>query len=143
MKVYAEYDELPIPGYALSYLVNGDDSGIDDEDKRAIDAYMEDYYKEAKEVSGSVIFSCSGEPYHSKYPEFGEPCEVEDCTITILVDGQDNDARCDQCEAMMINGIYCHETGCPNTHKVKIDGEWIEPESDNEDYDEYAEDYDD
>ena len=21
--------------------------------------------------------------------------------------------RCDQCEAMMINGIYCHETGCP------------------------------
>ena len=24
--------------------------------------------------------------------------------------------RCDQCEASMINGIFCHETGCPNTH---------------------------
>lgn len=24
--------------------------------------------------------------------------------------------RCDQCEALMINGVFCHETGCPNTH---------------------------
>ena len=32
------------------------------------------------------------------------------------------DNRCDQCEASMINGVYCHETGCPNTLKVKIDG---------------------
>lgn len=24
--------------------------------------------------------------------------------------------RCPQCEAAMINGIFCHETGCPNTH---------------------------
>jgi hypothetical protein len=22
--------------------------------------------------------------------------------------------RCDQCVALMINGIYCHEIGCPN-----------------------------
>jgi hypothetical protein len=22
---------------------------------------------------------------------------------------------CDQCEAMMIQGVYCHETGCPNS----------------------------
>lgn len=24
--------------------------------------------------------------------------------------------QCDQCEALMINGTFCHETGCPNTH---------------------------
>jgi hypothetical protein len=24
---------------------------------------------------------------------------------------------CDQCEAAMINGVFCHETGCPNTRK--------------------------
>lgn len=23
--------------------------------------------------------------------------------------------RCDSCAALMINGVYCHETGCPNT----------------------------
>jgi len=25
--------------------------------------------------------------------------------------------QCNQCEALMINGVYCHEIGCPNTHK--------------------------
>lgn len=24
---------------------------------------------------------------------------------------------CDQCEASMINGVFCHETGCPNSRK--------------------------
>lgn len=24
--------------------------------------------------------------------------------------------RCNQCEALMINGVFCHETGCPNVH---------------------------
>ena len=36
--------------------------------------------------------------------------------------------RCNQCVALMINGYYCHETGCPNTHKIynKDRKEWIE-----------------
>ena len=33
--------------------------------------------------------------------------------------------RCDQCEAAMINGVFCHETGCPNSRKTWEDGEWI------------------
>jgi len=32
----------------------------------------------------------------------------------------------------MIQGVYCHETGCPNTGKVKRDNEWIMPEEDSE-----------
>ena len=28
--------------------------------------------------------------------------------------------KCDQCEALMINGVFCHETGCPNTWKDQI-----------------------
>jgi hypothetical protein len=35
---------------------------------------------------------------------------------------------------MMINGVYCHETGCPNAHKIKVDGEWVEPEKEDEDF---------
>jgi hypothetical protein len=23
--------------------------------------------------------------------------------------------RCHSCEALRINGVYCHETGCPNS----------------------------
>lgn len=26
--------------------------------------------------------------------------------------------RCDQCEAAMVNGVFCHETGCPNSRKT-------------------------
>ena len=33
--------------------------------------------------------------------------------------------RCNQCEAAMINGVFCHETGCPNSRKRWIDGEWV------------------
>jgi translation initiation factor 2 beta subunit (eIF-2beta)/eIF-5 len=33
--------------------------------------------------------------------------------------------RCDQCEALMINGVFCHETGCPNTHAKVVDGKWV------------------
>ena len=35
--------------------------------------------------------------------------------------------RCDQCEMLMINGVPCHETGCPNSRKTWIAerGEWV------------------
>jgi hypothetical protein len=33
--------------------------------------------------------------------------------------------NCDQCEALMIQGVYCHETGCPNQHKRYLYGAWI------------------
>jgi hypothetical protein len=26
--------------------------------------------------------------------------------------------HCDQCQAAMINGVFCHETGCKNSRKV-------------------------
>jgi hypothetical protein len=46
--------------------------------------------------------------------------------------------RCDQCEAAMINGVFCHEAGCPNRYKV-YDAEeerWVTPSRD-EDESEY------
>lgn len=33
--------------------------------------------------------------------------------------------RCDQCEMLSINGVACHETGCPNSRKVWRNGEWV------------------
>jgi hypothetical protein len=35
--------------------------------------------------------------------------------------------RCDRCEAAMINGVFCHETGCPNSRKTWLPerGEWV------------------
>jgi hypothetical protein len=38
---------------------------------------------------------------------------------------QEETFRCNQCAALMINGVFCHETGCPNSRKRFVDGEWI------------------
>ena len=31
--------------------------------------------------------------------------------------------KCDQCEVARINGIACHEEGCPNSHLDPITGD--------------------
>lgn len=35
--------------------------------------------------------------------------------------------KCDQCQMLSINGVACHETGCPNSRKTWDGerGEWI------------------
>ena len=33
---------------------------------------------------------------------------------------KDEHGNCDSCEALMINGIYCHETGCPEAWRDKV-----------------------
>lgn len=35
--------------------------------------------------------------------------------------------KCDQCKALMINGVFCHESGCPNRNSVWNEerGRWI------------------
>lgn len=62
-------------------------------------------------------------------PEYIDREEYEDD------EDEEEDASCNRCQAMMIQGIYCHELGCPNHGKVKIDGEWVRPEEeDDSDY---------
>ena len=35
--------------------------------------------------------------------------------------------KCDQCEMLSINGVPCHETGCPNSKKTWVEDrqEWV------------------
>lgn len=32
--------------------------------------------------------------------------------------------RCNQCQQLRINGVVCHETGCPNAWKVRRECKW-------------------
>lgn len=41
--------------------------------------------------------------------------------------------KCDRCEMLGINGVPCHETGCPNMRKVWVEGEWVEEEDEDGD----------
>jgi hypothetical protein len=35
--------------------------------------------------------------------------------------------RCDQCNPLVVNGVFCHETGCPTQHKKWVEDrqEWV------------------
>jgi len=33
--------------------------------------------------------------------------------------------HCDQCDALVINKMFCHEQDCPNSKKKWVDGQWI------------------
>lgn len=85
MKTYKNY-EVKMPTYALSYLVYADDSGLEPQEKDAINRFMEQFYREAHSVSGSLVISPNmDEEYFAYYPAFGLGCNVVDTNILILI----------------------------------------------------------
>jgi len=79
------YDDIEMPEYALSYLVNDDPSGLDDCDIEAIDAYMDQFYEEAVKVKGNVVIgSIPEESSFTHWPAFGLPCNCYTISIYIL-----------------------------------------------------------
>lgn len=65
-----------IPTYALPYLINGDPTGLDDEDIKNADRFCESFCSK-----GALIFDPNGEPYFSHCPAFGLASDVIDCDI--------------------------------------------------------------
>jgi hypothetical protein len=58
------------------------------------------------------------------------PYPVYDVGTDKIVPVPDLPKRCDQCAALHINRVFCHETGCPNAKKEWDGqaGEWVTPE---------------
>lgn len=74
-----------IPTYALPYLVNGDRTGLTDEEIRMIDGVCR---RNNIELVVPISESVEGgpEPYFSAFPFFGLPAEVEDCIVIMRND---------------------------------------------------------
>ena len=69
-----------IPTWAICYLVNSDASGLDAEDKKTVDEWVE------RTRNGGRIDVCpppDAEPYFTRYPAFGLACDVEDCDVIV------------------------------------------------------------
>ena len=52
--------------------------------------------------------------------------------------------KCNQCDSVTINGVYCHERGCPNTNKFwdEHNQEWVTEEEIFDDFEpEWIEEY--
>lgn len=68
MTKFKEYRYPNFPTYALSALINGDYSGLTEEDKANLEDFLTDeFYVEHWDVADRLIFS----PHFSTCPEFG------------------------------------------------------------------------
>jgi len=84
MNQIAQY-EVKLPVDYVSYLINGDSSGIEDSEIAEINNYMEQYYDEANDIKGHVIIDVSDEGYYfDGNPAFGLACNVVDAKIIIM-----------------------------------------------------------
>ena len=83
-----EQYEYTFPSYALSALVNGDISGLDEEDERALNAFLErEHYVDDWDVKREEETGEPTEPYFSSNPEFGLACDCVDVIGTVFEKG--------------------------------------------------------
>ena len=69
-----------IQTYALPYLVNGDNTNLNQQEINEIDTILKTRKIElvcpmSDSVEGGI------QPYFSRFPMFGKPTEVEDCIV--------------------------------------------------------------
>lgn len=62
-----------VPTWAIGYMVNGDPTGLEDEEIKEIDEWMGKYK--------ACVVDPKGDSYFTHYPLFGKACEVYDCII--------------------------------------------------------------
>ena len=72
-------DTYSIPSYALSYLVNGDASGIEDSDQDEIDNWLNTELAEYE----SIVYDMAddAEPSFTSQPAFGLPVDCIECKV--------------------------------------------------------------
>lgn len=73
-----------IPTWSLCYLINGDATGLTDDEIRMADKWMDDW--QVQIVSPVTDEEGNAQSYFSHNPLFGLPAEVEDCDILYLND---------------------------------------------------------
>jgi|WetSurSiteA1Bulk_404760.scaffolds.fasta_scaffold57653_2 hypothetical protein len=85
------------PAYALSYLINGDSSGITEEDVTAIDAWWNEQVSALTEGQHLILDPADqADQYFTWHPAFGLACDVIDCNLVVLE--PDEEARNDYLE---------------------------------------------
>lgn len=79
--------KINMPDYAMPYLINGDNSGLSDEDVQIIDRWFAKMQKIADNYESIVIIGMpedNDEGSFCAFPEFGSACNCFEITITML-----------------------------------------------------------
>ena len=69
----------PIPTWALCYLINGDCTGLNDNELAMIDKWYAD--NKVQTITTAPENEGSTHPYFSHFPAFGLASEVVDCIV--------------------------------------------------------------
>ena len=67
-----EFTKERVPTWAICYLVNGDPTGLSDEDIKQVKQWLD-------KTGIYEVFPEEGDEYFTHYPAFGLPCAVLDC----------------------------------------------------------------
>lgn len=68
-----------IPTWSIGYIINGDSTGLTEDEIRMIDNWLNEWQVEI--VSPITGGQGNAQPYFSHCPLFGLPAEVEECDI--------------------------------------------------------------
>lgn len=77
MVIYKTIEKIPT--WSLDYLVNGDNTGLTDEEIALADQWCKDIKIEI--ISPDTDAEGNTQPYFTHVPAFGLPTEVEDCIL--------------------------------------------------------------
>ena len=82
---YEDYDFVKLPTWAVAYLVNADDSGLDDDQIAEVDDFFDDMLDKDYRAgvfeyvellpNGKVKIVDDPTPHHEARPAFGKPCD--------------------------------------------------------------------
>lgn len=73
-----------IPTWSIGYIINGDSTGLTEDEIRMIDSWLNEWQVEI--VSPITDGQGNAQPYFSHCPLFGLPAEVEECDIIYMND---------------------------------------------------------
>ena len=80
-----EHDIVKIPTYALPLIVNGDNTGIAEDDMENILSFLNGLQDHADEINCMFdLFPIDDTEYFSSTPAFGLPCMVEDYKLLYM-----------------------------------------------------------
>ncbi|MBD5195075.1 MAG: hypothetical protein HDS87_05075 [Bacteroidales bacterium] len=69
----------PIPVWAMCYLINGDSTGLTDQEKALADDWWEG--NNVQNISPASDNNGTSHPYFTHYPAFGLPTDVLECNV--------------------------------------------------------------
>jgi len=76
--------KLPIPSWAMCYLINGDADSLSLDEKWMVDGWYQSLFDTLEPGEEIILSPVNGREYFLWFPEFGQASMVQDCWVKIV-----------------------------------------------------------